>query len=158
MKNTNTPDISPDQYGVGDGSYRAVGGLDGIVKLVERFYQLMDTQPHARTIRAMHDDDLSQSKEKLVAFLSGWLGGPPLYKERYGSINLPMAHRHLTISRADAQSWLDCMSQALQDLGYPPELHDHMMKHFQIPANGIQLMSEYKVKKTDDSGLFHEAK
>lgn len=158
MKDLSTPGISPDQYGVGDGSYRAVGGLEGIVKLVERFYQLMDTLPHAKAIRDMHNEDLSLSKEKLVAFLSGWLGGPPLYKERYGSINLPMAHRHLTIDKAHAKSWLDCMAQALQELDYPKELQDYLMKHFRVPADGIQLMSEYKVKKPADSGLFHEAK
>lgn len=158
MEKTNVPDISPDQYGVGDASYRAIGGLDGIVRLVERFYQLMDTLPHARAIRRMHDDDLGQSKEKLAAFLSGWLGGPQLYKERYGSINLPMAHRHLTIDRADAQSWLDCMSQALQELGYSTELQEHLMKHFRVPANGIQLMSEHRVTTAAEPGLFHEVK
>jgi len=31
-------------------------------------------------------------------------------------------------------------------------------KHVVAPANGIQLMSEYKMKKTKDSGLFHEVK
>jgi hemoglobin len=158
MTDLNTLNISPDQYGVGDASYRAIGGLEGIVTLVERFYQLMDTLPHAGSIRGMHDDDLSQSKEKLVAFLSGWLGGPPLYKERYGSINLPMAHRHLTINKAHAKSWLDCMAQALEELEYPKELQDYLMKHFCVPADGIQLMSEYKVKKTADSELFHEVK
>ena len=158
MTQAELPDVTPDQYGVGDGSYRAVGGLEGVTRLVERFYELMDTLPQAKTIRQMHDRNLTESKEKLVAFLSGWLGGPLLYSERYGPINLPMAHRHLPIDEAGAQAWLDCMSQAINDLGYPQALHDHMMKHFRIPARGIQLMSEHAPKDPVDPGLFHEVK
>lgn len=158
MTETDTREITPDQYGVGDASYRAVGGLEGITRLVERFYYLMDNKAHAQTIRKMHEADLTKSKEKLVAFLSGWLGGPPLYSERHGGINLPMAHRHLPIDEAGAQSWLDCMSQAIKDLGYSPELHDYMMRCFTIPARGIQLMSEHKAKTPPDPDLFYEVK
>ena len=66
-------------YGEGDASYRAAGGFEGLLGLVERFYRKMDELPEAARIRAMHPDDLTVSKDKLARFLSGWLGGPRLY-------------------------------------------------------------------------------
>ena len=152
MKKSDKPDDNTIDTG-----YLALGGLAGITRLVERFYQLMDTRPHARTIRAMHPADLTESKAKLVAFLSGWLGGPPLYRERYGTINLPLAHRHLAIGEEETQSWLECMSEALEQLGYPEDLRRKLMQRFAIPAKGIQLMGEFKRPSAATAGLFYEA-
>ena len=56
--------------------YQAAGGLEGLTKLVDEFYAIMDTLPEARTIRNMHPQGLAESRKKLTYFLSGWLGGP----------------------------------------------------------------------------------
>lgn len=53
--------------------YLMAGGEQGIRKIVERFYELMDTLPEARSIRALHPADLSNAKNRLFMFLSGWL-------------------------------------------------------------------------------------
>ncbi|TNE82758.1 MAG: globin, partial [Gammaproteobacteria bacterium] len=74
-------------YGDADSSYQAVGGLKGITRLVDRFYDLMDSLPEAKTLRAMHSLDLTDSRQKLVYFLSGWLGGPKLFTEHFGPIS-----------------------------------------------------------------------
>ena len=39
----------------------------------------MDTQPEARGIRAMHQADLTSTKDVLKRYLGEWMGGPPLY-------------------------------------------------------------------------------
>ena len=55
--------------------YEAIGGEDNIRKLVDRFYDLMDTAPEAAGIRGLHPPDLTESREKLYLFLSdGWAG------------------------------------------------------------------------------------
>jgi hemoglobin len=59
--------------------YEAIGGEQAVRKLVDRFYDLMDTLPEAQGIRALHPESLAGSREKLFMFLSGWLGGPPLF-------------------------------------------------------------------------------
>jgi len=48
-------------YGIEDASFKAAGGVEGIRKLVEDFYRIMDTLPDATVIRNMHPDDLDVS-------------------------------------------------------------------------------------------------
>ena len=38
--------------------YDLLGGEDGIRRLVDRFYDLMDTAPEAATVRALHATSL----------------------------------------------------------------------------------------------------
>lgn len=73
-------------YGVGDASYRAAGGIEGLRRLVDEFYRQMDEWPEAAALRRLHPEDLAPSRDKLASFLSGWLGGPKLFSEKY--------HRH----------------------------------------------------------------
>jgi hemoglobin len=63
-----------------------------IREIVEAFYDVMDSDEKAKTIRLMHPEDLTSSREKLFMFLSGWTGGPQLYIERYGHPFLRRRH------------------------------------------------------------------
>lgn len=95
--------------------YRQMGGEAALRRLVERFYALMDGLPQARTIRAMHPADLTHSRERLFMFLSGWLGGPPLYVERIGPPRLRRDHMAFAIDAAARDAWMACMTQALAE-------------------------------------------
>ena len=46
-------------------------GAENIRKLVETFYDIMDSDPKAQPIRAMHQADLTSAREKLFIFLTG---------------------------------------------------------------------------------------
>ena len=131
-------------YGNGNATYQAVGELEGITRLVNRFYDLMDTLPEAKALRDMHPQDLGPSRQKLVYFLSGWMGGPKLFAEHYGSISLPVAHAHLPIDMAGKDSWLHCMATALEQLGYPESLRRYLLEKLANPAESIRLMAEYR--------------
>lgn len=101
--------------------YQLIGGEDGIQRLVHRFYALMDELPEARTIRALHPADLSHAKERLFMFLSGWLGGPQLYAERFGHPRLRQKHQTFSIGEAERDAWMLCiwmlcMTRALDDV------------------------------------------
>ena len=54
--------------------YDLIGGETGVRTLVERFYDIMDSSPEAKDIRALHAASLTQSREKLFLFLTGWSG------------------------------------------------------------------------------------
>lgn len=101
-----------------------VGGEAGLRKIVDRFYEIMDQDPKAATIRAMHGADLAPIREKLFEFLSGWLGGPPLYSQRTGSICITHAHQPFAIGPAERDQWVMCMRQALVDTGIPAETRE----------------------------------
>lgn len=101
-------------YGFQDTSFKAAGGEAGLTQLVQDFYQIMDQLPEVKTIRAMHPEDLTVSKDKLTKFLCGWLGGPRLFQENYGPISIPGAHAHLSIGSKERDQWLKCMEEALK--------------------------------------------
>ena len=55
--------------------YEYMGGEEGIHRLINRFYDLMDSSAEAANIRALHASSLKMSREKLFMFFSGWTGG-----------------------------------------------------------------------------------
>lgn len=102
--------------------YDRLGGEAGVRALVDSFYRLMDTLPEAAPIRAMHPKDLNGSKEKLFLFLTGWLGGPPLYTEKYGHPRLRARHLPFAIGEAERDQWILCMRRALEEIGVEEDL------------------------------------
>jgi len=96
--------------------YNQLGGDAAVRKLVDRFYDLMDENSDAKTIRKMHPDDLTESREKLYEFLSGFLGGPPLYHQNRGHPKLRMRHLPFQINEQARDAWLNCMNQSLEEL------------------------------------------
>ena len=95
--------------------YELIGGDSALRTLVYRFYELMDTLPETYGIRRLHPDDLSGSEAKLYKFLSGWLGGPPLYVNEYGHPKLRARHLPFAIGRDQAVQWMLCMRQAMAE-------------------------------------------
>ncbi len=122
-----TGDLSPS---IANPHYLMAGGEMGIQKLVDRFYELMDELPEARSIRALHPADLTHAKERLFMFLSGWLGGPPLYEERFGHPRLRQKHRSFPIGEAARDAWMLCMTRALDDIVADPALRIQLTQSF----------------------------
>jgi hemoglobin len=92
-----------------------VGGAVTIDRLVEAFYKRMDTQPEARTIRAMHASDLGSVKNVLKRYLGEWTGGPKLYSPEKGHPRLRQRHMGFAIGNAERDAWLLCMRGALEE-------------------------------------------
>lgn len=113
-----------------DTPYRLLGGDAGVRRLVDRFYGLMDEVPEYHGIRKLHPQDLAGSREKLHLFLSGWLGGPPLYVEKYGHPMLRARHLPFAIGIAERDAWLACMLQAMEDTGIEESLRAALLKAF----------------------------
>lgn len=110
--------------------YQRIGGADGVRNLIDRFYDLMDTLPEAYEIRKLHAPDLGQAREKLFMFLSGWMGGPPLYEQTYGHPRLRMRHLPFPIAERERDQWMLCMTQAMADTGVEPELAEELQQAF----------------------------
>ena len=95
--------------------YQAIGGDDTIRKLVRRFYELMDTLPEARACRAVHPPSLANAEQKLYEYLTGYLGGPPIYTEKYGHPRLRSRHFVASIGAAERDGWILCFQQAMTE-------------------------------------------
>ncbi len=109
--------------------YQKLGGEAGVRKLVDRFYELMDTLPEAEIIRAMHPQDLAGSRDKLFKFLSGWLGGPQLYMEEFGHPRLRARHMPFAVDEAARDAWMLCMKQAVDEMNIEDELLKQQLLH-----------------------------
>jgi hemoglobin len=114
--------------------FEALGGEEGVVALVDRFYELMDTLPEAAPIRAMHAGDLELIRDKLATFLIGWMGGPQRYHEKFGRVVIPVAHRPFDIGPDERDQWLLCMQRALEDRHVDPEWVALIMRPMQQMA------------------------
>lgn len=101
-----TPDATP---------YQLLGGEAAVRRLVARFYKLMDTLPEAYGVRKLHPRDLKGSEDKLFMFLSGWLGGPQLYVEKFGHPRLRQRHLPYSIGATERDEWMLCMREALAE-------------------------------------------
>jgi len=84
--------------------------------IVEAFYDVMDSDEKAKTIRLMHPEDLTSSREKLFMFLTGWTGGPQLYTERYGHPFLRRRHLPFKIGEEERDQWIYCMTKGMLNL------------------------------------------
>ena len=118
--------------------YERLGGEAAVRKLVDRFYDLMDALPEARGIRELHPPDLAGSRDKLFKFLSGWLGGPPLYVEEYGHPRLRARHLPFPIGEAERDAWLTCMAQALSEMKMEGLLRDHLLQSLYKTADHMR--------------------
>jgi hemoglobin len=102
--------------------YERIGGDAKVRELVDRFYDLMDYEAKYRELRAAHGSTLESARDKLYMFLSGWLGGPPLYTDRYGHPMLRARHLPFAIGSVERDQWMACMVQAMEETAVPQEL------------------------------------
>jgi hemoglobin len=98
------------------------GGIEKIRELVETFYDVMESDPKAAPIRAYHANDLTEAREKLFMFLTGWTGGPQLYIARYGHPRLRARHLPFSIGESERDQWMYCMISAMHKLNFDEKL------------------------------------
>jgi hemoglobin len=102
--------------------YQRIGGAEGVGRLVDRFYALMDELPEAAACRAIHPPSLEGSRQSLFEYLSYWLGGPQTYVERRGHPMLRARHLHAPIGNDETVGWLVCFHRAWTETVADPEL------------------------------------
>ncbi|MFT3893562.1 MAG: group II truncated hemoglobin [Anaerolineales bacterium] len=118
--------------------YELIGGEKGLRALVDRFYDAMDSSPEAAKVRAIHPDDLTESRNKLFMFLSGWSGGPALYIQAFGHPRLRQRHMPFPIGKEERNEWLWCMDKSLEKSEFDVQTIDYLRKRFAEIANSMQ--------------------
>jgi hemoglobin len=122
--------------------FELIGAEEGVRGLVDHFYDVMDTAPEAAGIRALHAKSLDTSRMKLRLFLTGWLGGPPVYVEQYGHPMLRARHLPFPIGEPEADAWVWCMDQALDEADIPTDLRNHLRMRFRAVADHMRNRAE----------------
>lgn len=104
--------------------YEMVGGAEMVRRIVDRFYDIMDTDPAAAGIRKMHAHDLGPMRDRLFAFLSGWLGGPSLYFQLPDRKCIVSAHKPFAIGAEERDQWMMCIRRAMEDCGVEKDVRE----------------------------------
>ncbi|MCY1665499.1 group II truncated hemoglobin [Rhizobium sp. SL86] len=122
--------------------YEAIGADETVRALARRFYELMDTLPEAARCRAIHPADLSRSEDKLYDYLTGYLGGPPVYVEKYGHPRLRARHFAAPIGVAERDEWLLCFRRAMDETIENPKLREIIWAPVERLAHHMQNREE----------------
>ena len=122
--------------------YEMIGGEANLRAIVDRFYDLMALDPRYAELRAAHGSTLEHAREKLFMFLSGWLGGPPLYTDKFGHPMLRARHLPFSIGAVERDQWIACMRQALEEMEVPEPFRSGLMGNLFKTADWMRNRAE----------------
>ncbi len=118
--------------------YDQLGGGAVVRGLVDAFYDQMDADPDFFGIRKLHPQSLAASRDKLFMFLSGWLGGPPLYTDAFGHPQLRARHLPFSIGESERDQWLACMAGAMEAVAVEAGMRERLMASFANTADWMR--------------------
>lgn len=99
--------------------------------LVDAFYQRVGMHPDLAPI---FPDDLSETARKQKQFLTQYLGGPPIYTSEHGHPMLRARHIPFEITMSRAKAWLECMSEAMDEVGLTGTVRDDFYARLNLTA------------------------
>ena len=115
-------------WGEADTPYLELGGEGGVRRLVDAFYDIIEAS--SPVLREMLPANTRNTRRKLFMYLSGWLGGPPLYEEKWGHPRLRMRHFPFAIGQAEVDEWMRCMREAIQTVEIDEPLSSFLESRF----------------------------
>ena len=92
--------------------FERIGGRAAVERVVDAFYDRIEADAE---LSAVFPADLGPGRAKQKLFMEQWLGGEPLYSQRYGEPRLRRRHFPFVISERAAGRWLRHMSEALRE-------------------------------------------
>lgn len=125
--------------------YAQIGGRDAVLRLSERFYDLMEEREP--TLTALHERDEEgkvsrRSRDRFALFLVGWLGGPDDYVQQNGHPRLRMRHGRVMVNIAMRDAWLRCMYAAMQECQVPEGVRGFLEQRFHEVADFMRNVPE----------------
>lgn len=111
--------------------YELVGGLPAFERLVDAFYDAVETDP---VLRPLYPQSLDESRLHLGLFLSQFFGGPPDYSMRRGHPRLRARHLPFVIGKRERDAWVAHMLAAIDEAGIEEPARRHMRTYFQDAA------------------------
>jgi hemoglobin len=129
-------DAAPQQSFSADNTpFAAIGGVERVRELVDRFYLHMEHDAEYAATRALYPaGDLAPSRQKLFEFLVGWLGGPQMYIEKHGHPRLRARHMPFAIDQSARDHWLSCMTLAMNEMKIDGDLRAFLDQRFRHVA------------------------
>ncbi|NMH60594.1 group II truncated hemoglobin [Alteromonas ponticola] len=93
--------------------YDAIGGQVTTNAIASTFYDIMESDPLAADLMAIHPKPLARIREVFALYLTMWLGGPDTYAKQFGHPRLRARHLPFTVTPALKEQWMYCMRKAM---------------------------------------------
>lgn len=117
--------------------FEALGGRETVQRIVDRFYDLMDSAPAYRDLRSLHASDLAPMRRSLTGFLTGWLGGPSDWFAANPGKCMMSLHTRFPITAAIANQWVEAMDAAMRDCGVNGDVKNRIGSAFRAMASNM---------------------
>ena len=121
--------------------YEIIGGSDTLARLVDNFYDLVAKHPD---LAPLFPEDFTEVKERQYQFLTQFLGGPTLYTDQHGHPMLRARHMRFPIGVVQAEAWLACMKEAMDQTGLHQELRHQIFDRLRLTAHHMVNQWEQK--------------
>lgn len=118
-------------------------GAEGLKEIVERFYGKVFANEE---ISHLFQNDPQEIMVKQYAFLTQFLGGPPLYNERFGHPKMRMRHMPHKITPRAKEVWLELMKEAINESAIDSNIKEPLYQCF-------PKLAEHMVNSQDDSSM-----
>ena len=96
--------------------FERLGGAVVLERIVERFYDLMESDQAYAELRAMHAADLAPMRRSLAGVLTAWSGGPRNWFVENPGKCMMSVHGGLPIDAQTAGQWSAAMQRAIADV------------------------------------------
>jgi hemoglobin len=96
--------------------FQRIGGQPTVDRIIDAFYDRMESLPEAQIIRRLHPEDLGATRVVLKKYLAEWLGGPPAYSQERGHPRLRARHLPFSIGDEERDAWMLCMRGAMDEV------------------------------------------
>lgn len=107
-------------------------GAERLSQLVDAFYARVAKHPKLKPI---FPDDLTETARKQKQFMTQYLGGPNIYSEEHGHPRLKARHNPFPITPERAQAWLECMSEAMDEIGLTGKFRETFYNRLVLTAH-----------------------
>ncbi len=111
--------------------YEAIGE-ERLHQMIDLFYEKVAKHPNLSKI---FPDDLTETARRQKQFQTQFLGGPQLFTEEHGHPMMRRRHLPFPITPTRAQEWLECMSEAMDEVGLDGELREFYFQRLVITAH-----------------------
>jgi len=117
--------------------FEVIGGDLKVHRIVERFYDLMESDLAYADLRRLHAPDLEPMRISLAGFLTGWLGGPRTWLEANSGRCMMTMHATVPVSAATAAQWTHAMARSLKEAEIDPSMETLINQAFANMARNM---------------------
>lgn len=124
--------------------YEAIGGEPTVKAIANTFYDIMETDPMAAELLAIHPQPLTRIRHVFFLYLQMWMGGPNDFEKQFGHPRLRARHLPFTVTPALKAQWMYCMRKSMMTHVSDLALANRIL-------DALDSLAEHMINQPDDT-------